>query len=293
MSLKRVRFPHVDLFTIADGFTDIDAIREGLEAEITANRERRVLREKEHAQQGRLKEVRNEWDGMHTRALPVPVLPNLQEFRKLSVVKIYEAGHPNAEQHTLRHPFVASVLAENLEQWREAARAGLAAVLGFPGWKNLSRRKLHPVDRLTARFRCKRCDAAVGDKKALDDGGMDFALACEHICTHLPKKRRNKEKWSAERFEPDRRVRNPPLRILYSVACRAQHVGLPRFWHAGYRCDLAGARAVRNDARRRGVDPDRGRARRSRAVPVVLVHHECPKCGMCAGLSSIRPFCSR
>ena len=90
MSLKRVRFPHVDLFTIADGFTDIDAIREGLEAEITANRERRVLREKEHAQQGRLKEVRNEWDGMHTRALPVPVLPNLQEFRKLSVVKIYE-----------------------------------------------------------------------------------------------------------------------------------------------------------------------------------------------------------
>ncbi|RDX44438.1 hypothetical protein OH76DRAFT_1421421 [Lentinus brumalis] len=187
---------------------DIYAIRGLLDAEIAAHRERKLHREQEKAQQIRLKQVRSEWDHMHTRELPAHVLPNLQEFRKLSVVKIYEAGPSGSEQHTLRDPFVSSVLAENLEQWREAARAGLAAVLGFPGWKNLSRRRLHPVDRLTARFRCTRCDAAAssGSKKVPEDGGMDFARACEHVCTHLPKKRRNKEKWSADRFVPDQRV---------------------------------------------------------------------------------------
>ncbi|RPD61257.1 hypothetical protein L227DRAFT_500235 [Lentinus tigrinus ALCF2SS1-6] len=193
---------------------DIDAIRDRLGVEIAAQKESRARREKVQAQQDRMKEVRSEWDGMHTRVLPAPVLPNLQEFRKLSVVKIYEAGHPSAVHHTLQHPFVASVLAENLEQWREAARAGLAAALGFPGWRNLSRRKLHPVDRLTARFRCRRCDAALGDKKAPEDGGMDFAQACEHVCGHLPKKRRNKEKWSADRFVPDQRAVDAISQVL-------------------------------------------------------------------------------
>ncbi len=179
-----------------------------------------MYREQEKAQQIRLKQVRSEWDHMHTRELPAHVLPNLQEFRKLSVVKIYETGPSGSEQHTLRDPFVSSVLAENLEQWREAARAGLAAVLGFPGWKNLSRRRLHPVDRLTARFRCTRCDAAAssGSKKVPEDGGMDFARACEHVCTHLPKKRRNKEKWSADRFVPDQRVRVSCVFAAHSIS---------------------------------------------------------------------------
>ena len=48
-------------------------------------------------------------------------------------------------------------------------------------------------------------------KEALDDGGMDFAQTCEHVCGHLFKKRKDKEKWNAERFVPDRRVRVPYL----------------------------------------------------------------------------------
>ena len=40
---------------------------------------------------------------------------------------------------------------------------------------------------------------------------MDFAEACGHACHHLQKRRRNKDKWSAERFVPDQRVSNPLL----------------------------------------------------------------------------------
>ena len=44
-------------------------------------------------------------------------------------------------------------------------------------------------------------------KVVLGDGGMDFAEACEHVCGHLKKKQRSKNRWSAERFVPDQRVR--------------------------------------------------------------------------------------
>ena len=128
-------------------------------------------RKEEHAKQERLEEVKTTWDTLKAsssaKESPNAAIPNANEFRKLSVVKIYEKPGVG-EKRNLRDPFVASILAENLDQWRDAARAALAAVLGFPGWKNLSKRKLHPVDRLTARFRCQRCDkVAVENKVAL------------------------------------------------------------------------------------------------------------------------------
>ncbi|KAI0738968.1 hypothetical protein C8Q80DRAFT_1261904 [Daedaleopsis nitida] len=194
--------------------------------EINESQERQKLREKERAQQARMDQVRDTWDGMKTKDKPAPVLPHLREFRKLPVVKIYETEAAGAEKRTMQDPFVASVLAENLEQWREGARGALAIVLGFPGWRNLSRKKLHPVDRLTARFRCSRCDKsnAAKGRSVLDGGGMDFARACEHVCAHLPKKKQSKDRWSAERFVPDQQAIDAISEVLALCCTTADNV---------------------------------------------------------------------
>ena len=180
--------------------------------EVAANKKKAASRVKEIEHVERYKQIRSTRDTLKS-AQSSAIMPNLNEFRKLPVVKIYEASGSSSGTSTtnLQDPFVESVLRENLDQWRDAARVSLAAVLGFPGWRNLSKRKLHPVDRLTARFRCKRCDAsaAAGPAKkvpAQDDGGMDFAHACEHVCAHLQKKKKTKDRWSADRFSVDQKV---------------------------------------------------------------------------------------
>ena len=166
-------------------------------------------------------------------------IPNLDEFRRLPVIKIYEAAGPSPAgsdssssssfPRSLKDPFVASVLNENLNQWRENARAALAGVLGFPGWRTHSQRKLHPVDRLSARFRCKRCDACPAAGRAPriplpEDGGMDFAEACEHTCAHLQKKKKARDQWSADRFAVDQKVVVP---LFAFVLARSRCPSLP------------------------------------------------------------------
>ncbi|PIL23445.1 hypothetical protein GSI_14756 [Ganoderma sinense ZZ0214-1] len=197
---------------------DFDAVKGRVKEEIVENKEREARREREHDLKDRLEKVKATWtdlkDGCSTQDAPPPPMPHVQEFRQLPVVKIYQKPEATGSKN-LTDPFVKSVLAENLDQWRNAARAGLATVLGFPGWKTMSKKKLHPVDRLTARFRCQRCDrVATENKTVLLDGGMGFAEACEHVCGHLKKKQRGKNRWSAERFVPDQRAIDAVSQVL-------------------------------------------------------------------------------
>ena len=147
---------------------DFDVIKGRVKEEIAENKEREARREREHDLKDRLEEVKTTWrdlkDSGSTEEPPPPAMPHVQEFRQLPVVKIYQKPGVSGSK-SLTDPFVKSVLAENLDQWRMAARAGLAAVLGFPGWKTMSKKKLHPVDRLTARFRCQRCDRVATENK--------------------------------------------------------------------------------------------------------------------------------
>ncbi|KAM5534010.1 hypothetical protein V8D89_012330 [Ganoderma adspersum] len=197
---------------------DFEQVKDRVKEEIAENKEREARREREHALQDRLEEVKATWTSIKAsssaKESAAPAMPHVQEFRQLPVVKIYEKPGAGGSK-SLDDPFVTSVLAENLDQWRNSARAALAAVLGFPGWKAMSKKKLHPVDRLTARFRCQRCDrVATENKIVLGDGGMDFAEACEHVCGHLKKKKRSKNRWSAERFVPDQRAIDAVSQVL-------------------------------------------------------------------------------
>lgn len=172
-------------------------------AEIATLKKRKVVREQDLTLHRKRSESETEYARLR-KADPKAIFPSFPEFRKLSVVKTVEASS-SAKNASFTDPFVASLLKESLDQWRDAARAALAVVLGFTGWKTMSKKKLHPVDRMTAHFRCKRCDAA--GKDTGKDGGLDLARACEHICA-LSKKARNKQRWSADYFVPDQRVRS-------------------------------------------------------------------------------------
>ncbi|KAI0763106.1 hypothetical protein BD413DRAFT_215713 [Trametes elegans] len=146
---------------------EFEAVKGTVVAEMDALKARKQHRILESIKKGRRADVKSEYARMKSGEDPTKPLPSLPEFRSLPVVEAVE-GSTTPRDPKLSNPFVASVLKGNLEQWLDNARTALAAVLGFPGWKTMSKRKLHPVDRLTARFRCKKCDAA-GKDTGLDD----------------------------------------------------------------------------------------------------------------------------
>ncbi|KAI0642671.1 hypothetical protein C8Q79DRAFT_983413 [Trametes meyenii] len=197
---------------------EFNVIRDAVAAEIASQQEKKTAREKELV----LREKRSGVEAQYAklkRCDPDLVLLSLAEFRKLSVVKTVEES-PSKQDPDLKDPFVASILKHNLGQWRDAARAGLASVLGFHGWKAASKRKLHPVDRLTARFWCKKCHAA--SKDTVKDFGMDFAHACEHVCVVSNKKVRGIERWDANNFAPDQQAVDGISQVLELCGTKAE-----------------------------------------------------------------------
>lgn len=149
-----------------------------------------------------------------------PVMPPLSDFRELPIMK-YLANRDSAAktdidvEHELRQSTaVQNMLRDDLRNWTERAEDRLGAILGYPGYRLLSRKKLHPVYRVTARFTCQRCNnssitggnAARSQKQRVGEGSMDFEMACSHVCFGLSKKRRLNYRWSAEQFVPDEKV---------------------------------------------------------------------------------------
>ncbi|CCL99618.1 uncharacterized protein FIBRA_01636 [Fibroporia radiculosa] len=183
---------------------DFKLIRDTAEKEIIAIMEQRVRREKEAAYRQRRGDVEAHYNRLKSSEKK-QVLPSLQEFRNLSVMKVLvnksTSGDLGIANELKNSKLVDALLKDNIEKWVDGAKAALAGVLGFPGWKSASKKKLHPVERLTARFRCKKCDKV--SKKYSEEGCLDFAGACEHVCPHLSTQQRAKETWSADRFEAD------------------------------------------------------------------------------------------
>ncbi|EIW55199.1 uncharacterized protein TRAVEDRAFT_74096 [Trametes versicolor FP-101664 SS1] len=196
-----------------------EAIKEVVIAEIATLKKRKVVREQDLTLHRKRSESETEYARLR-KADPKAIFPSFPEFRKLSVVKTVEASS-SAKNASFTDPFVASLLKESLDQWRDAARAALAVVLGFTGWKTMSKKKLHPVDRMTAHFRCKRCDAA--GKDTGKDGGLVLARACEHICA-LSKKARNKQRWSADYFVSDQRAVDAVSQVLELCGTKPESV---------------------------------------------------------------------
>jgi hypothetical protein len=169
-------------------------------------KERRRRRQEEHAYRQRRNDVEKHYNRLRSEQVAKP-LPSLLTFRKLPIVHSLQSKAASASivpQSIQGSPLVLALLQDELETWREQARSDLGAALGYPGWKTPSSTKLHPVDRLTARFQCQNCQTVA--VKYQEDGCLDFAGACAHQCIRPKDKRKAKLVWIANQFVKDDKV---------------------------------------------------------------------------------------
>ncbi len=183
--------------------TDYKIIHEAVEAEILKVTEARK-RSKHEADYKQSRElVEKHYERLRCKKVDVP-LPPLASFRKISIIHTIQTTPPSPEfdvAKQLQTTLVASLLKSELSAWRNQAKVALAATLGFANWKSASSKRLHPVDRINARFRCKKC--AHIENKYKEDECFDFFGVCSHQCS---KKLRGKQEWDVTRFVKDDKV---------------------------------------------------------------------------------------
>ena len=180
--------------------------RTHIESEVSDFADQFKRREMGKADQKRRTDIRRYYDHLRsTKAFPI--IPSLAEFRKLTVIKMFQDTHVplnDVKDELKNSPTIGDFLRDSIEQWTEAARRDLAVVLGYAAWRNPSAKILHPVDRVTGRFLCQRCKRT--GKNAIV-GSLDFAGACTHECNDLTAKERARKPWYPEQFVPDQKVR--------------------------------------------------------------------------------------
>lgn len=169
--------------------------------------EKRERRSHEAAYQKHLKDVSSHHNRLRSQQR---TLPPLRAFRQLPIISVLQASPSTAKPlpsvaRTLKTTsWVTSRLDADLKAWTESARMDLGAALGYPNWKTASTNVLHPVDRVTARFRCKNCTKL--PVRYVQDGCFDFAGACAHDCAVTKKQRRNTDAWDSNKFVKDEKV---------------------------------------------------------------------------------------
>jgi len=131
------------------------------------------------------------------------VVPPLSAFRQLPTMTVVQST--SSIESFEPESWVLNRLEVELGTWREKAREGLSATLGYPNWKTASTKILHPVDRVTACFLCKQCSKI--PVRHRDNGCFDFGGACLHQCPLTKKEKRAKIPWKPEIFVKDGKVR--------------------------------------------------------------------------------------
>lgn len=150
------------------------------------------------------------------------VVPSLYEFRKLSVMATMQGSvsgsRPNSSglaKDMKNSALVAELVAADLKTWMASAREKLSELLGFPKWRSASKTRLHPLDRITARFRCRRCGKVA--KRYEKERCLDFAGVCAHECPNDDKKARKPVDWSVDHFIKDEKASNAVANLLTLV----------------------------------------------------------------------------
>jgi len=193
---------------------DVRAMQESIEASLLSMGEKRERRNAEIS----LMENRAGVEALYNRLRTGgsnPYLPSLSAFRNLPVITMIQTTERTKVTKSIadvlqNNPIMADLLKTQLTKWTEKAKQDLGVVLGFPqNWKSANKNILHPVERLTGRFVCTRCERV--DVKYRNDGCLDFAGACRHECgVGNEKKGRirkgKKWKWDPSMFARDEKV---------------------------------------------------------------------------------------
>lgn len=190
-------------------------MRESIEESLLLTNERRGRRNAEISLMENRAGVESLYKRLRTDG-KYPYLPSLSAFRDLPVISMIQTTERTKVTSSVAdvlqtNPVMADLLKAQLMKWTEKAKQDLGVILGFPkNWKNASKNVLHPVERVTGRFVCTRCERV--DVKYRSDGCLDFAGACRHECgVGNEKKGRirkgKKGKWDSSIFAKDEKVR--------------------------------------------------------------------------------------
>lgn len=176
--------------------------------------DKRDRRNAEMALMNNRKDVEKAYENIRSSKM-YPFLPSLSTFRKLPVVAMLQSAETPSSIGTvfdslIKDKMVKDLLASQLKKWVDSAKSDLGVILGFPkNWKNASKNILHPVERVTARFLCTRCQRL--DVKYRSDQSLDFAGVCLHECSvgnpkHARSRTGKKATWESKNFVKDDKV---------------------------------------------------------------------------------------
>lgn len=185
---------------------DYDVHRNNIEAQVVRMQVRRKRRNAESKIRKARDDIESHYHRLRSSKKHGP-LPSLQTFRTLPVLRLLQKGSPASNDldigRELQSDLVMTLLDDHLNTWRTEAKAALGATLGYPKWSVAQKNVLHPVERLTARFLCRRCNHL--EKRFKKDGCFDFAGACSHQCPS-DKKVRLSPQWKPDIFVKDEKV---------------------------------------------------------------------------------------
>lgn len=195
---------------------DFLPIKPLVETQLLKMQTHRQNRENEESYRQRRDDVEQYYNRLRSAGT---IVPSLYEFRKLSVMMTMQGSvtgsRPNSSglaKDMKNSPLVAELVAADLKTWMASAREKLSELLGFPKWRSASKTKLHPLDRITARFRCQRCEKV--SKRYEMERSLDFPGVCAHECPSDDKKNKKPVDWNADRFVKDGKASNAVARLL-------------------------------------------------------------------------------
>ncbi|KZP02971.1 hypothetical protein FIBSPDRAFT_808192, partial [Athelia psychrophila] len=183
---------------------DFRLVRSTVDEEMIKMAEARKRRADEETYRNLYRELERQYNRLKSQNSKDKIIPTLAQFRQLPVIKLVQSQQTPAStdvSRDLKSGLLAGMLEGDLDKWSKTAKEAFGEMLGFPGYRSASKTKLHPVDRITARFRCKRCRKE-GWKYA-QDGCLDFPGVCAHVCHDSSMEKRTKERWNPDHFEAD------------------------------------------------------------------------------------------
>jgi hypothetical protein len=191
---------------------DVRVMVDQIESQLLALSEKRGRHSTEVAFLKNRSDVEKYYNSLRSSKL-YPFLPSLPTFRQLPIISLLQSA-PATEgititQTMVSNPLMRGLLTDQLNQWAETAKADFAVLLGFSKkWRNASKNVLHPVERVTARFRCIRCDTKAKGGSRTDDGCLNFEAVCRHVCSVGQGRmlKGKKGRWDVSNFVKDEKV---------------------------------------------------------------------------------------
>ncbi|KAF5389517.1 hypothetical protein D9757_004075 [Collybiopsis confluens] len=193
-----------------------DLLESAITADLVRVKERRARRSSGNRYTATRKIIDMHYDKLRALKLESP-LPCLPSFRKLPTPdQLQRSSLPEEEiKKTLQTEPITQLVHSDLANFHLNAKNTLGKVLGFPDWISASNKKLHPVDRLTARFRCRRCQRVEAKYKYF--GCLDYAGVIMHMCATTMDKPVPPKPFRATMFEKDTKASSGTLIHQYPM----------------------------------------------------------------------------